>query len=383
MATAPALDFDALLAPISEEFPTGQSRRVSPAVAASIAAVNDLQRKATEDERKIRDNALAAEPDQSASMPNWGAVLDKAEQHLTEQSKDLWVATSLINALMREQGYAGLRDGVRLVRELVERYWDGIHPRPEDADDDDEDKGLAFTVLRLRHLGSPGFQWEVRNLPITADGHSLNTLIDAEALEKITDLSKKEERISRGAVSLEMFTQSLRETNIKFFKDLVEDIEQTQAEIQTLDTLLKEKCGNDANGYPISPTFSALVTTLEETLTRIRSLVGDRLEAAAASAEASVAEEGGGEGGAKKAGNGLDGAGNVNSREKALDLLLQVAQYFRRSEPHSPVSYALEQAVRWGKMPLPQLLLELIGDEAVRSDLSKRTGVPLTPEQST
>ena len=50
----------------------------------------------------------------------------------------------------------------------------------------------------------------------------------------------------------------------------------------------------------------------------------------------------------------------VRTREDAFRALLQVADYFKRTEPHSPVAYSLEQAVRWGRMPLPELLTELI-----------------------
>jgi type VI secretion system protein ImpA len=68
--------------------------------------------------------------------------------------------------------------------------------------------------------------------------------------------------------------------------------------------------------------------------------------------------------------------GRLVTRDDALNALLQVADYFRRTEPHSPVSYSLEQAVRWGRMSLPELLAELIPDEAARTQLSLRAGIP-------
>src|SRR5690606_9308864 len=68
-------------------------------------------------------------------------------------------------------------------------------------------------------------------------------------------------------------------------------------------------------------------------------------------------------------------AGRVQTREDAFRALLQVADFFRRTEPHSPVSYALEQAVRWGRMSLPELWRELIEDHSARSDLFRRTGI--------
>ena len=75
---------------------------------------------------------------------------------------------------------------------------------------------------------------------------------------------------------------------------------------------------------------------------------------------------------------GLDSA--VRTREEAFHALLQVADYFKRTEPHSPVAYALEQAVRWGRMPLPELLTELVPEPSAREQIFKIVGIKL-PEQ--
>src|SRR5262245_60195763 len=58
--------------------------------------------------------------------------------------------------------------------------------------------------------------------------------------------------------------------------------------------------------------------------------------------------------------------GDLGSREEAFATLLRVAEFFRRSEPHSPVSYTLEELVRRGRMSLPDLLSELINDPTQR-----------------
>ena len=71
----------------------------------------------------------------------------------------------------------------------------------------------------------------------------------------------------------------------------------------------------------------------------------------------------------------------VRTREDAFRALLQVAEYFKRTEPHSPVAYALEQAVRWGRMPLPDLLTELIPEQAAREQMFKMVGIK-PPEQT-
>lgn len=51
-----------------------------------------------------------------------------------------------------------------------------------------------------------------------------------------------------------------------------------------------------------------------------------------------------------------------SSREEALAELVRIAAYFRKTEPHSPISYTLEEAVRRARMTLPELLAELAED---------------------
>jgi type VI secretion system protein ImpA len=82
---------------------------------------------------------------------------------------------------------------------------------------------------------------------------------------------------------------------------------------------------------------------------------------------------------AEKSGS-TDGSG-VATRQEALRTLLRVSEYFRRTEPHSPISYALEQAVRWAHMPLPELLSELVTDRSTREEIFKRTGITEPPTE--
>ncbi|MEZ9524565.1 type VI secretion system protein TssA [Enterovibrio norvegicus] len=51
---------------------------------------------------------------------------------------------------------------------------------------------------------------------------------------------------------------------------------------------------------------------------------------------------------------------NNMNRDQAFVQLRELAEYFRVSEPHSPVSFLLEKAIRWGYMPLPELMSELL-----------------------
>jgi type VI secretion system protein ImpA len=66
----------------------------------------------------------------------------------------------------------------------------------------------------------------------------------------------------------------------------------------------------------------------------------------------------------------------IGNREQAVQQLRFLADLFRRTEPHSPVSYAIEQAVRWSQMSLPELMAELIDDSGARTHFCRLTGVP-------
>ncbi|MGF1715830.1 ImpA family type VI secretion system protein [Photobacterium chitinilyticum] len=53
----------------------------------------------------------------------------------------------------------------------------------------------------------------------------------------------------------------------------------------------------------------------------------------------------------------------VTNRDQAFHQIRDIADYFRKTEPHSPVAYLLEKAIRWGYMPLPELMTELLSNQ--------------------
>jgi len=43
-------------------------------------------------------------------------------------------------------------------------------------------------------------------------------------------------------------------------------------------------------------------------------------------------------------------------------LLAEIAEFLLRAEPHSPTPYLIKRAVAWGRMPLAEVLQELVRD---------------------
>lgn len=67
--------------------------------------------------------------------------------------------------------------------------------------------------------------------------------------------------------------------------------------------------------------------------------------------------------------------GPVQHRDQALAQLRQVAEFFRRTEPHSPVAYLAEKAARWGEQPLHAWLRSVIKDDASLTRLEELLGI--------
>jgi type VI secretion system protein ImpA len=66
--------------------------------------------------------------------------------------------------------------------------------------------------------------------------------------------------------------------------------------------------------------------------------------------------------------------GAINSRQDALKRLTEVSEFFRKTEPHSPVSYLVSRAVKWGNMPLEAWLQDVIKDDNVIHQLRQTLG---------
>jgi type VI secretion system protein ImpA len=67
--------------------------------------------------------------------------------------------------------------------------------------------------------------------------------------------------------------------------------------------------------------------------------------------------------------------GPPRTRAQALQQLREVAGYFRRTEPHSPVAYLAEKAVAWGNMPLHEWLRQVIKDDGTMAHVQELLGL--------
>jgi len=371
MGSPSVLDLESLLADIPGGNPAGVDLREDYSPRSVFRLLKDVRATARAAER----NAVWETDDSAGAKADWSTILKLAPQVLATQSKDLEIAASLVEALVREHGFAGLRDGFRLMGGLVERFWEYVYPLP------DED-GLETRIAPLTGLngveGEGVLSPAIQNVPITMGtsvgpfhcGHYRQAL----DLERIDDPDKRSARIAQGTPSLQDVQKAVDETPLEFFEALREDLAECGEEFEKLCALLEEKCSTDASGYSLAPPSSNIRNALQACRETIDYLV----KPSAGSSPASGAPTGA-DSVPALAGGSLS-VDQIRSREDAFRALLQVADFFKRTEPHSPMSYSLEQAVRWGRMPLPELLGELVPEAGVREQIFKLVGIRVDPE---
>lgn len=64
----------------------------------------------------------------ATGAPDWQRVVELSTSLLTSTGKDMLVACYLTNGLLRIRGLSGLHDGVHMLADLLQNWWDQLHP---------------------------------------------------------------------------------------------------------------------------------------------------------------------------------------------------------------------------------------------------------------
>ena len=377
MVSTATLDFDRLLKPITANDPFGEDLRFDLSLDSPYQRIKDARAKARAIERRLDHGDDAND----SPRPNWRTVLELAPKIIAERSKDLEVAAYLIEALAREQGFPGLEQGFRLVQELIQKYWEGLFPVP----DSEGPEGRIIHISGLNGIDGDGTLIRpIQSIPITA-GQSVRPLscADVKQAQQMSTLSPAEQqrRIAEGAPSAAMLEQAVAETPRAFFIARLEEIQHCLHEYDRMCAAIDTHC---AGGSSHTSNIRNTLEMVAETIRYIARLPKHPEDfSVTAPTGVPVAEsEPTNRSAATPARESSDSRPHgIQSRDEALQTLLTVAEFFRRTEPHSPLSYAAEQLVRWGRLPLPDLLNELIPDNASRDYFFTLVGMELPPRQ--
>jgi type VI secretion system protein ImpA len=365
MATQPVINLEQLLSPIPGDNPCGENL--------IYAGLYDQLREA----RRADDSRLSqGEWERDSKAADWRLVENLATEALAAKTKDLQVCAWLIEALVKNHGFVGLRDGLQLMGGLMERYWEGVFPEIDGGDLEGRANTVSFmegrTALGLREVpltGNPAganysyLQFEeARKIEIPDDAENLS----GDELDRIAQL--RETAALEGKTTSEQWRMAKNASNRAFYEGIHAVLNQCLDEFKNLDRTIDEKFGAQA------PAMSALKKSLEEIGSLAERLLKEKRvlepdEAGQTEATAGLAGE------ITQDGYGPPIGGPIRTRREALKRLAEVSDYFRQTEPHSPVSYLVQRAINWGNMPLDTWLEDVIKDAAVLSQLRETLGL--------
>lgn len=333
-----AIDVAELLQAVPGEDPCGENLEYD-------AAFGELERSARgKPEQQYGDTVIPAEE------PDWSAVKKQAVA-LLGRSKDLRPAVYLARALVRTDGLAGFADGLALVQGLVERFWEGLHPRLDPEDDNDP----TLRVNCIASLRDPEATLRgVREAPLIASPalgrYSLRDVLAAAGLLTLPPGAGAPP--DPGAVEA-----AFRGCELGGLQDTAQVLRRCLESVTGLETLLTERVG---------AAQSVDLGDLRELLRSGARVVDEAL--AKRGVSPGVATENGrtAEGAparpAAPAAPAPASAGEIASRGDVVRVLDRVCEYFARHEPSSPVPLLLRRAQRLVSKSFLELVRDLAPD---------------------
>ncbi|CAN5355896.1 type VI secretion system protein TssA [soil metagenome] len=364
------INLDLMLQPISEENPAGESLRYT-------GIYDEIQ-----EARRADEDLNQGEWKTELKVANFRKVIELSIPALEQDTKDLQIGAWFSEALVKEYGFVGLRDGLKLMSGLQDKFWETLHPEIEEGDMEGRanaiaamDKQAAFAIKGAPITGLIGYSfndWEDSKRFDIPDNIDTLDSSDQQKYNELKVQAEKENRITALKWRIEL-AQSRR----VFYEELILLLDECWTEYNELNRINEEKYDRNQ-----TPGLGNLKIALDNIQSQVKKLLEDKRaeepdEVEAGAETAAVGDEGE----TVVRGVGVATAsGAIQNRQDALKRLSDIAAFFQKTEPHSPIAYLVQRAVKWGNMPLEVWLQDVIKDETVifqiRQTLGFNTQIP-------
>lgn len=343
-------DLDTLLKPISPQAPAGKPLRGTVTYRAIESFLQEDLSGAAQGGAVVRASAKDCAP--------------LAITALSSQTKDLFIAVWLTEALVRLDGFDGLRRGIDLLCGLITNFWDTVYPLPEDGDEE-------ICGAPLARLTGRKFTLAMEQIAITRDGYTrldekiLKTIPLKDQIGSNSDLAKaRAEAEEQKRVLPEAFAASLRETDFSFYERMAAEIVLAKESVRRLESECNERF-RDPRAIPGFDPLTALLDSYEEmALEKMRQKAPPPSQAREAAPPASPREPAAQEPAVREpevqkevappepvaeplAGEQLR-ARALESEDDAAQSVFAAARYLRQQNPANPAAFLLTRCLHFG-----------------------------------
>jgi type VI secretion system protein ImpA len=322
-----------LLEPISAEQPCGPDLSNDPNLDA-LAAI-----------AKGKPEVEIGEVKKPAEPPEWRELLGRSAEFLG-QSKHLQVAMMYCCSLLKTEGVEGLREGLQLIRGLLEQYWTDLYPRLDPEDNNDPIQRLNIPSA-LNTVGGPFSGWLTILDNLYAAEICRSKGMPPLTFRQLLDAKAK----VPGAPDPAKLATAIREVGNDLIaakrQALTDCLEAAQGIDQFLTTTL---------GATTTISFDELQNALRELLKELApfSLDGG---GGGETGPGGSAETGAGAG--ETGGGGMVVSGSIRSRDDVIAALDRICAYYAQVEPGSPVPFLLKRAQKMVRMNFVETMAEL------------------------
>ncbi len=268
-----------------------------------------------------------------AVEPNWKDVRDRCVA-LFSKTKDLRVALYLCLALAQTAGVEGLRDGLLVLKGLLEKYWDRLYP-PLDP----TDRSPALERINILASLSPAatsfedpmkFRQRLMDLPLTQSAR-----VGRFSLRNIL-VAKGELAAPQGGpppADLAISSAAFDDTDATHLQGLDKDLGEARGLVKAVHDAIEQQAGAGN-----APDFDGVMGVLMQMQTNVQEALTKRGLATAGGVAPAAATPG-----APAAAQGL---GDIRSPQDVLKALDRICQFYEKNEPSSPVPLLMRRAQR-------------------------------------
>lgn len=288
-----------------------------------------------------------------AEDPKWPKVVELG-QGLLIRTKDLRVAVYLTRAVTRTEGLPGLASGLGLIHGLLERYWDGVHPRLEADRGDDPTERLNA----LAPLADPlALVMDVRDTDL------VNSREHGQLRAREVEVALGRLAAPRADGTPKPLGQIHAQIAAAFANDrtVPSALEKAREHVRGIEDLVTDRVGAE-RAIDLKPLAQSLESLLEacETVLRPRGTAGGETGAAG-----------------ETDGAGLVVGGEIRTREEAVRMLELVCGYLERREPSNPAPLFIRRAQRLMTKNFVEIVKDLMPDslshlERLAGELEKK-----------
>lgn len=341
-------DLAGLLLPISPENPQGVSLEYEP--------IYDDIRQARESDPDYLQNG-----EWTASVPrraDWEKVHKLCILTLTKQSKDLQLACWLVEAQTHLQGIEGMAFGLRFLNEFIARFWLQCWP----AVDDD---GTTIRYAKLSRLDRDISQMLYARPLLQHETSSLAHWRKVLAFERKVSASPHLQDVltmEEGDFTLASFERQSALFCITEIRQQVNRLTGVLEQLNELDERYLSLIDEDKRQPLFRQTYQLLtdmLNFLHRVMQRLKPVDSDKGMASPEDTNIDVFSR-----------DTLATDSQEMSRHVAINQMLEIAHFFRQTEPSSPVPFLMERAARWANMTLTEWLEEMLTDNNSLRDIN-------------